>query len=102
MRLHRSMCRISAVDREGVSNHETGAGAHGIDTDASGGIFKSSTFGEADHAVFGGMVDSPAGDADEASDRRIVHDHATFLLAHLEQFVLHAEPHAAEIDRIHA
>src|SRR5262249_15316951 len=78
------------------------AGAHGIYADASGCIFKSSALGEADHAVFGGMIDGPTGNADEASDRRIVHDGATLLLAHLEQFVLHTEPHTAEIDRIHA
>src|SRR5437870_6691153 len=124
----RSTRRVSAIDSERVSNHETragaakpqhsggdflrpaqptdrlflrdvfhrfrlfgdhggnhrrfdGAGAYGIDADAPGGIFKSSALGEANHAVFGGMIDSPAGDANEASDRRIIHDRATFLRA---------------------
>ena len=48
------------------------------------------------------MVCCSAGDADQAADRRAVDDGAASLLAHLAQLVLHAAPHAAEIDRIHA
>src|SRR5438874_10590930 len=61
-----------------------GAGAYGIDADASAGVFKGSALGEANHAVLCGMVDSPAGNADEASDGRIVYDRATLLIAHQE------------------
>src|SRR5258708_22358632 len=73
-------------DHGGNHGRFDGAGAHGIDADAPGRIFKSSALREADHAVLRGMVDGTAGDADEASDGRIVHDRATLLLAHLQQF----------------
>src|SRR6516164_87527 len=143
------MSRVSAVDSERVSNHETRAGAakpqdggsdrlgrdeaadglllrdffhgfrllgdHGgnhrrvdgtrtdrVDTNAARRIFKGSALGESNHAMFGGMVDGAAGDADETSDRRIVHDRAALLLAHLLQLILHTEPHALEIDGIYA
>src|SRR4030081_3676240 len=76
-------------------------GAHGIDANASGGIFKRCALRQPDHAVFRCVIDGPARDAYEAADRRIIHDGTTSLFAHLEQFVLHAEEDTAEIDRIH-
>jgi hypothetical protein len=40
--------------------------------------------------------------ADEASQRRAVHDGPAALLAHLLQFKLHAAPHATQVDCHHA
>src|SRR5712692_8649803 len=73
-----------------------------VNADAPGGIFESSALGQPEHPVLGGVIDSAAGYAHESADRRAVDDGATSLPAHLEQFVLHATPDAAEIDRIHA
>src|SRR5882762_5582754 len=86
-----------------VGNHRCFdcTGAHGIDANASGGIFKRCALRQPDHPVFRCVIDSPARDAYEAADGRIVHDGPTSLFAHLEQLVLHAEEDTAEIDRIH-
>src|SRR5437773_6076336 len=75
---------------------------HTIDANSSGGIFERSTLSQPDHSVLGCMVHCSAGDADQAANRRVVHDHATSLFAHLEQLILHATPNATKIDRIHA
>src|SRR5215216_2837255 len=48
------------------------------------------------------MVDGSARETDQAANGRAVHDGSAALLAHLAQLVLHAVPHAAEIDRDHA
>src|SRR3989442_1015145 len=87
-----------------VGNHRCFdcTGAHGIDANASGGIFKRGALRQPDHAVLRCVIDGPAGDAYEAADRRIVHDGPASLFAHLEQLVLHAEPDTAEIDCIHS
>src|SRR5437667_2711594 len=77
-------------------------GAHSIDANPAGGIFKSRALRQSDHAMFGCVIDSSSGDANETADRRIVHNNATSLFTHLEQLVLHAEPDTAEIDRIHS
>ena len=50
--------------------------------------------------MFGGMIDGPAGDTDEATDGGVVDDGAASLLSHLQQLVLHAVPNAPEVDRI--
>lgn len=47
--------------------------------------------------MFCGMVDGTARDADQAADGGIVHNSAAFLLAHLEQLILHTEPHTPEM-----
>src|SRR5947209_1032733 len=44
------------------------AGANGVDADASRSIFKSGALREPNDAVFGGMVDGAAWNADEAAD----------------------------------
>jgi len=44
----------------------------------------------------------PAGNANKVASRRAIDDGAASLLAHLAQLVLHAVPHAPEIDCVHA
>src|SRR6266478_10147421 len=44
-------------DHGGNHRRFDSTGAHGIDANAPGGIFKSTALREANHAVFGGMVD---------------------------------------------
>src|SRR5208283_5033588 len=51
--------------------------------------------------MFGGVVRGTSGDTHKPTDRRTVDDGATALLAHLQQFVLHATPDAAEIDGVY-
>jgi hypothetical protein len=48
------------------------------------------------------MVGCSAGDADQTANRRVVDDGAASLLAHLAQLILHAVPHAAQIDPVYA
>lgn len=57
--------------------------AHGIDANASSGIFERSALGQPEHAVLGCMVDGSAGDADQAANGRAVDNRPAALLAHL-------------------
>src|SRR5439155_23106135 len=72
------------------------------DADSSGGIFERSALSEPDHSVLGCMVRCSAWDADQAANRGAVDDSSASLLAHLAQLILHAIPHAAEIDGVYA
>src|SRR5437660_9613846 len=75
--------------------------AHRIDANSSGGIFERSALRQPDHSVLGCMVGCSAGDTDQTANRRVVDDGAASLLAHLAQLVLHAVPHAAQIDSVY-
>src|SRR5207244_10252431 len=79
-----------------------GARADGVDPDAAWRVFQCGAAGEADHAVLGRVVGGSAGQSYQASEGGAVHDRAGALVAHLAQFVLHAGPYAAEVDRVHA
>src|SRR6195256_586823 len=79
-----------------------GPWTNGVDADSPSGVFKRGAFGEAEHAMLGGVIDAAAGNPYETADRGVVHDRAAALLAHLAQLVLHAIPDAAKIDSVHA
>jgi hypothetical protein len=49
--------------------------------------------------MLGGVVGGASRVADEAAEGRAVDDRAAALRAHLAQLVLHARPHAAQVDR---
>ena len=85
-----------------VGDHRGGDGARadGVDPDAAGRVLEGGAAGQADHAVLGGVVGRPAGDADQPAERGAVDDRAAALAAHLGQFVFHAGPHAAQVDRV--
>ena len=83
-------------DHRGVER----AGADGVDADAAWGVLEGGAAGEADDAVLGGVVGGSAGEADETAERRAVDDGAAALGAHLAELVLHAGPHAAEVDGV--
>src|SRR5215207_414476 len=53
---------------------------------------------QADHAVLGGDVGADPGVAGQRTDRGVVDDGAAALALHLPQLVLHAAPHAAQVD----
>jgi hypothetical protein len=46
------------------------------------------------------VIGGAAWQADEAAERRAVHDHAAALGAHVAQFVFHAGPNAAQVDGV--
>src|SRR5207302_7734275 len=59
-----------------VCNHWRldGSRAHGIDANASGGIFERRTLRQTDHSMLGCMVYCSAGEADQATNGRAVDD----------------------------
>src|SRR5437667_8841924 len=79
---------------EHVCDHRRvdGPRAHGVDADASGGIFEGRALGEADHAVLARVIRGTAWQAQETAERGAVHDRAAALLAHLAELVLHGCP----------
>src|SRR5437870_9761779 len=76
--------------------------AHRIDANSSGGIFERSALRQPDHSVLGCMIGCSARDSDQTANRSVVDNGAASLLSHLAQFVLHAVPHAAQIDSVYA
>ena len=52
--------------------------------------------------MLGGVVRRPTRQPDETAQRRAVDDRAAPLLAHVAELVLHAGPHTAQVDRVHA
>src|SRR3954447_2572802 len=90
---------LAAGDHPRDHRRLDGAGADGVDADPARRVLQRGALGEAEDAVLGGMVGGAAGVADEAAERRTVDDRAAALLAHLAQLVLHARPHAAQVDR---
>jgi hypothetical protein len=79
-----------------------GAGADRVDADASRGVLERGAAGEAEHAVFGGVVGGAPRQADEAAQRGAVDDRAVALRSHLRELVLHAGPDAAQVDCVDA
>src|SRR5438270_6409306 len=77
-------------------------GVHGVDPDAPLDVFQSRRPRQADHAVLGGDVGADPGVAGQRADRGVVDDRAASLALHLPQLVLHAAPHAAQVDPDHA
>src|SRR5207302_7591043 len=71
-------------------------------TDAARGIFERRAFGKTDHSMLGRMIHGPAGQTDQAADRGAVDDRAAPLVSHLAEFIFHAVPDAAQIDRLYA
>ena len=78
------------------------AGIDRVHADAVLDVFQSGRPRQADHAVLGGDVGADAGVAGQRADRGVVDDRAAALAFHLPQFVLHAAPHAAQVDPDHA
>src|SRR5215213_7481925 len=78
-----------------------GSRADRVDADAAGRVLEGSALGEADDAVFGGVVGGAAREPDQAAERGAVDDGAAALRAHRPQLVLHAGPDAAQVDRVH-
>src|SRR4051812_18155705 len=62
------------------------------------GILQGGRPRQADHAVLGGDVGADPGVAGQRADRRVVDDRAAALALHLPQLVLHAAPHATQVD----
>src|SRR6266536_6188234 len=75
---------------------------HRIYADAALDVFERGCPCQADHPVLGGDVRSDAGVAGQRADRGVVDDRAAALTFHLPQFVLHATPHAPQVDPDHA
>src|SRR5205814_5796437 len=65
-------------------------------------VFKSGSPRQADNAVLGRDVGTDTRVAGQCADRCVVDDRAAALAFHLPQFVLHAAPHAAQVDSNHA
>ena len=74
------------------------AGIDRVHADAVLDVFQAGRPRQADHAVLRGDVGADAGIAGQRTDRRVVDDRAAALAFHLPQFVLHAAPHAAQVD----
>jgi len=64
-----------------------------------GGVVERGALRQADDAVLGRAVGGSAGTADQPGERRAVDDRAAALRAHVTRLVLHAGPHAAQVDR---
>ena len=73
--------------------------AHGVDADVGSRELECRGARQADDPVLAGNVCGNPGEPDQAGDRRAVDDRAAALLLHLCDLVLHAQPHAFEVDR---
>src|SRR5438094_2881791 len=78
------------------------AGIDRAHSDSVPDVFQSCGPRQADNAVLGRDVGTDTGIAGQGADRRVVDDRAAALAFHLPQFVLHAAPHAAQVDPDHA
>src|SRR5439155_3516253 len=76
-------------------------GADVIHADAASRVLKRGALGEADHAMLRGVIRSTLIAADQAAERRAVHDGAAALFAHNLKLELHAAPDTAQIDAHH-
>src|SRR5690606_21835802 len=84
-----------AVDHRGVAD----AGADRVDANAPGGVFQCRGTGQLQHAALGGTVGRRAFKADQAGHRGDIDDGtAAFLRQHGGNLVLHAQPHAFQVD----
>src|SRR6266487_3702237 len=63
-----------------------------VDANASGCIFERGALGEANDAVFRGVIRSAAGEPDETAEGRAVDDRAGVLRPHLSQLMFQAGP----------
>src|SRR5215208_6099667 len=87
-----------AFDHRGLDSSR----ADRVDADAAGSVLEGRALGEADDAVFGGVVGGAARESDQAAERGAVDDGAAALRAHRPQLVFHARPDAAQVDRVDA
>jgi len=61
------------------------------------GVFQGRGFYQSDYAVFRRDIGDLADDADQPQDRGDIHNRITTVCERVWDFVLHAQPHAAQI-----
>src|SRR5262249_15187344 len=74
------------------------SGIHRVHADSFSDVFQSGRPRQAHHAMLRSYIGGDSRVAGQCADRRIIDDGAAALTFHVPEFVLHATPHAAQID----